>query len=322
MDILQIIRSSIDALPEGPYLPGLRSVLNHIEVAYRHLARGQADKDDSAFTDAIYRTNQAFEGSIKEAYRVLAGMEPKNKRPYDIEKYLEKNQRFKPRVLDQLKNYREKWRNPSTHDYNLYFDEAEAFLAIASVSAFAKLLIDQVTEHLSFVASQEAAEQKSDVPSRRRAADFPSEVANLIVDFINSGFSGLAGFDASFANEAHFMGLLAGYISVTAPDINFVLEEPVGPSLRNRVDMVLSRGGARVLFEAIRWREGRVWSEMGVDKMSYYLSISDTKQGIILYYDPTAQHYEKIVRAVHDRTVHVVRPVSENLDENAWPTPS
>jgi hypothetical protein len=39
MDILEI-RKQINALPDGPYLPGLRAVLSHLEVAERSNCRG------------------------------------------------------------------------------------------------------------------------------------------------------------------------------------------------------------------------------------------------------------------------------------------
>ena len=88
MNLLEILCSRVDDLPEGDYTQGIKSVLQHIEVAGRHLSRGQASADDTAFTDAIYRTNQAFEGSLKEAFRVLAAKDPAGERPYDIENYL------------------------------------------------------------------------------------------------------------------------------------------------------------------------------------------------------------------------------------------
>jgi len=127
----------------------MRAALS-IEVAHRHLARGQAQNDETAFTDAIYRTNQAFEGSIKEAYRVLASKEPANKTPFQIEQYLQKHGVLRERVLTQFTRYRTEWRNPSTHDYKLDFDEDEAFLAIVSVSAFVKVLVDQIIEALAY----------------------------------------------------------------------------------------------------------------------------------------------------------------------------
>lgn len=105
MDLVDTLRKKIIVLEEGEYIAGLKAVLLHIENAFRHLSRGQESEDDTAFTDAIYRTNQAFEGSVKEAYRVLANQDPAKKRPYEIENYLEQNNIFRSRVLSQLTTY-------------------------------------------------------------------------------------------------------------------------------------------------------------------------------------------------------------------------
>ncbi len=65
MNLIEVLRHRVESLPPGEYLIGLRAVLQHIVVAAKHLARGQRSGDDTAFTDAIYRKNQAFEGSLK-----------------------------------------------------------------------------------------------------------------------------------------------------------------------------------------------------------------------------------------------------------------
>ena len=106
MDLLELIRTEVSALPTGPHLQGLQSVLQHIETAYKHLARGQSDPDETAFNDTIYRTNQAFEGSTKEAYRVLAGKDPKKLSPFEIEKYLTEHKIYGERIMSQFTNYR------------------------------------------------------------------------------------------------------------------------------------------------------------------------------------------------------------------------
>src|SRR5215216_5455525 len=165
MNLLEILRSRIGSLPEGDYTQGLKAILRHIEVAGRHLERGQTSAEDTAFTDAIYRTNQAFEGSLKEAFRVLADKDPAGDSPFNIENYLQQQNILRPRVLAQFTNYRREWRNPSTHDYRLDFDEDEALLAIVTVSAFAIVLIDQIAERVSFEqAKAVAAAQPSPSP--------------------------------------------------------------------------------------------------------------------------------------------------------------
>jgi len=143
MNLLDILRSRSANLPEGEYTLGINAVVQHIDVATKHLLRGQETTDETAFTDAIYRTNQAFEGSLKEAYRVLAGKDPAHETANNIESYLQQQNLLRPRVLAQFTNYRREWRNPSTHDYRLDFDEDEALLAIVTVAAFAIVLIDQ-----------------------------------------------------------------------------------------------------------------------------------------------------------------------------------
>lgn len=68
MNLLETYSRKVGLLPEGHYLEGLRAVQRHIEAGFAHYLRGQESNEDSAFTDAIYRSNQAFEGSVKEAY--------------------------------------------------------------------------------------------------------------------------------------------------------------------------------------------------------------------------------------------------------------
>lgn len=90
MDLSITLKLRIESLPKGNYTQGLDSIVQHIEVASRHLLRGQDTSDETAFTDSIYRTNQAFEGSLKEAFRVLAGKDPEKVRPFDIENIFRK----------------------------------------------------------------------------------------------------------------------------------------------------------------------------------------------------------------------------------------
>lgn len=121
MDLLKVLTTRLESLPEGDYIQGLKAVVQHIDVATKHLQRGQLSADETAFTDSIYRTNQAFEGSLKEAYRVLTGKNPAKETTNTIEQYLQGHHVLRERVLAQLTSYRREWRNPSTHDYGLDF---------------------------------------------------------------------------------------------------------------------------------------------------------------------------------------------------------
>ena len=321
MDLLQTIRTDIEAVPDGDHTAGLKSVLHHIEIAYRHLARGQTEGEDSAFNDAIYRTNQAFEGSVKEAYRVLAEKDPSGKTPASIERYLEQKKIFKDRVLSQLKDYRTNWRNPSTHDYNLFFDQDEAFLAIISVSAFAKLLVRQISGYLSFKETreivQEAAVRAPPPPSshgEEADAEIPAVrwVKALILDFLNSNARPVSTEGAKeVGTETRLLGALAGYISTVVPELQVHLDVNVGHG-RNRVDMIVMDSETSILIELKRWRYGESWRDAGVAQMISYLQEGGSRQGVVVFYDVSDTTYiEAGGFSVGDKTVGVIAPVSD-----------
>ena len=290
MDILEIIRRTIETLPDGLHLAGLRSVLRHIEAAYRHFARAQTESDESAFTDAIYRTNQAFEGSIKEAYRVIEHKDPQRMTPREIEEYFEKNKVFRGRVLAQFTNYRKEWRNPSTHDYNLDFDEDEAFLAIVSVSAFTKLLIDQIAEQLSFVAAQK------DVKAHKATVDAHPASGDRLTDRVIKLFQEFSRHYATtdtavpVETEAQLMGALAGFLSTVAPDLKFSTGRIHRGERPYYVDMEIERGNELVLVELKRGRHQALVSQ-GVDQLVHYLHAAKAKEGILFLYTQNATDY-------------------------------
>lgn len=284
MDLVDTLRRKIDLLEEGDYVPGLKAVLLHIETAFRHLSRGQDFDDDTAFTDAIYRANQAFEGSIKEAYRVLATQDPAKKRPFDIENYLEQNNTFRSRVLSQLTTYRTEWRNPSTHDYKLDFDESEAFLAIVSVSAFACLLLEQIAERLSFNKSQSEAEaQKSRLAANlaeTQNADLLVRTTELLAQFCLRQFPQRA--SPAKQSEAQVIGALHGFLSSAAPELKVQTEARLDAAKSYRADLLLTRGDEKIVVE-IKRRMMNVGLENAVAQVETYLVIGGVHNGVLLF---------------------------------------
>ncbi|WP_449121858.1 hypothetical protein [Pseudomonas viridiflava] len=289
MDLVDVLKKKIDVLDDGEHRPGLKAVLLHIETAFRHLSRGQDGDDDTAFTDAIYRTNQAFEGSVKEAYRVLTGNEPSKKRPYDIESYLEKNNIFRPRVLSQLTNYRTEWRNPSAHDYKLDFDESEAFLAIVSVSAFACLLLDQISERLSYMKSQaEADAQKAVLLASLKQAknsDLIVKASELLSEFCASH---IPFDDNNRLTETQVLGALHGFLSSVAPELKVETEVSISELRSFRADLVISRGDEKLVVE-LRRGAMRQHQASSIIQLERYLFVTNIKSGIVLFY-PDAPH--------------------------------
>lgn len=296
MDLIASLRNKIEALEVGDYVPGLKAVLLHIETAFRHLSRGQETSDDTAFTDAIYRTNQAFEGSIKEAYRVLAGQDPSRKRPFDIENYLENNSVFRIRVLDQFRTYRTGWRNPSAHDYNLDFDESEAFLAIVSVTAFACLLLNQIAERLSYLKSQAEAEVLKQTLSANLTASKNADILSRTIDILRQ-FCALHVHPSSSSaqyTEVQSIGALNGFFASVAPDL-FVITEailsPLSSDRHYRADLLISRGDEKVIVE-LKCRLFNKNIQSAIAQVERYMLISRIKNGIVLILPNTPSELE------------------------------
>jgi len=210
MDLVKILHESVEKLPQGSHTPGLHAILRHIAVAVRHFD-GDKNQHSDRFTDAIYRTNQAYEGSLKEAYRVIAARDPSKKTPYQIEEFFEENGILRDRVLVQIKRYRQDYRNPSTHDHKLDFDQNEALLAIASTCGFAKLLVDQIAERLAFqvaVANPPNTASKSKFANSEDLALFAAKVSSESLKGITS-----------FSFNSELEGLLGGSFTAAGLDV-------------------------------------------------------------------------------------------------------
>jgi hypothetical protein len=292
MDLISITRDKIERAGDGDHAAGLKAVLLHIETAVSHLNRGQETSDETAFTDAIYRTNQAFEGSLKEAYRVLTGKKPEKKTPYQIEEYFTTNDVFRSRVLAQFKNYRTEWRNPSTHDYKLDFDSAEAFLAIVSVCAFANLLLDQVIEKLAHDRSKLVAESERDRlhhTLRDSESDMPLFVAHIITEFLRQYQPKQ---DGPRMREAELLGALSGFIDSVAPDIKVGVEVPLAERGPAYADLLLDRAGEKLLIELKGMKFSKALVRAGLDQLDRYMVLGDVKQGVLVVANPPFETVE------------------------------
>lgn len=249
------------------------------EVAANHLRRGAETSDDSAFTDAIYRTNQAFEGSLKEAYRVLAGKNPDQARPHDIETFLQGQAFLRKRVLEQMSRYRMEWRNPSTHDYKLDFDEDEALLAIVSVCAFAVVLIDQVAEKVSF----DRAKAVASTP----AASTGKPLVDLIVDSLLALdlHPSRRGTTMPRVFDSQVVGAVAGHLEATLPqEARVALDAPIGDG-HFRADLVAELKGEKVLLEIKHTRSPQNVRGVAISQLSRYIATSGIRQAVLFMFD-------------------------------------
>ncbi len=292
MDPLKIIKNQIDEVVKlENSLVGLNSVLTHIERAEFLLNHGLENDDEHFYTDVIYRTNHAFEGILKEAYRIFADKEPDKKTPFEIEKFLLENQVLNSRVVDLLKNYRENWRNPSTHDYNLFFNYSEAFLAIITISAFVHVLLNQILEKISYYKEKDNLEKKKGFKNELKLEEDKNfslleRVRTILLNFVKRNYS--KDFEAVRKGVfwTEILGSLKAYIEASDQKIKIDLEPVIQHNKRKiRPDLIVIRGSEKLIVEIKIFRRDRrflVNFRLYEDQMISYLLYTKINSGILL----------------------------------------
>lgn len=284
MDLLPLAKKKCDVFRGTDSHQGLEAVIHHMEIAEKHFEQGKV-AGEYLYTDVIYRTNQAFEGALKEAYRVLAGKDPSTKSPFQIEKHLETSTLLKERVLSQFTNYRTEWRNKSTHDYQLFFSSQEALLAIVSVSAFFSILLDQMLEKHAYEAEKTrlakiSRELFSDVQNYGTLG-FMQQCVQLLTHFSSDLKHGIRG--AEVTTEYELLGKLAGFIAAADPEIQVTTEKAIAfGSGVMRIDLFLEKANQAVIIELKR--PSTEWTRRakeGVEQVKSYLAALGMSEAIV-----------------------------------------
>ena len=286
MDTLKVIKEQIKEIRELSPNVSLDKVLTHIDRAEFFYKEGKNSGDDNYFTDVIYRTNQAFEGSLRESYTILADKtdtQTSSKRTIDIEEFFESQSIFNERVLHFFRNYRKEWRNKSTHDFKLFFNESEAFLAIVNVSAYIYVLFNQIIEKLAFQNEQnrlmlEKSKQKT---IQKIVSNSSLELHDQVVELIKE-FSIDNDQITSDLKEIELIGMFNAFVKTASK--NFEVKTDlyhVNNKSKVQIDMMISSGKERVLIEVKKptLRDRSAHESQLLD----YLIRLKTKNGILWY---------------------------------------
>lgn len=314
MNVLKEIESQVNSIKKVDSSTYLDSIFLHIERAEFYYNSGMGDSN--FFNDVIYRSNQAYEGALKESYKVLAGKtadEVVRKTTNDIERFFETESIFKERVLQLFKNYRQEWRNKSTHDYKLFFDESEAFIALTSVTSFVHLLLKQIQEKTAYTAQQKKLEAE---PTIEKVTEPDSVTSNL--DVLESVLSGFAKDtttnygDISLLREAEIAGALHAYLEHNSSGI-FVVRREVRLQSREYIfmaDFVIEFADEKFILELKRSRERNYDIDFGINQVFQYLDASGITQGILYYANTITENNElntlEVERKINDINYRVI----------------
>src|SRR5262249_18562955 len=157
-------------------------------------------------------------------YRVIAGQDPQNVRPFEIEQFLSSSNLLRKKVLDQFTTYRREWRNPSSHDYTLDFDEDEALIAIVSVTVFAIVLCDQIDNKIAFNAAASAIPANT-ITTTEPNAPLLELVAERVLFFARSHVDAVGPTPSPAHDYYRLQGALAGYLSAELAKVPSVTVE-------------------------------------------------------------------------------------------------
>lgn len=291
MNILKLIKDQIDeATKLDESLIGLNSVFTHIKRAESLLNLAQAQEDDQYFTDVIYRTNHSYEGILKESYQVLTGKNGDRKTPNQIEKHFLEHELLNERVIELLTNYREKWRNPSTHDHNLFFTYDEAFLAIMSISSFVHVFLTQILEKVYYTKEKTAVKNELSKIRKGIENDYKNFILKDKVKTILQAFGkrNISKSDEELRRsrfETEIIGSLTAYIEALDKNIKIDVEPIIKSGNRQlRPDLILEEKKEKVLIEVKinrRNRRGFMNERIFEDQLLSYLIHTDIRTGIL-----------------------------------------
>ena len=311
------------ALRGSPFWTGLAAVIRHVERAENYLGKGRDERDSDYFNDVIYRTNQAYEGILKEAYGLLAGKDSGRLRTADLENHFARESILSPRVSDAFQKYRQEWRNPSTHDHRLSFTEQDATLALSTISTFVYLLVDQMIETASSQKQMKRTNQRGARLSKKvqkQKQSLGHRVAAFLMD--PALRKTLSSFPPN-ARELQILGTIHGHLSAALPDIKFEQDPLIqGEGFQLRPD-ILAHNGEIAVIEVKRFKKVPSTKVLeGFAKLERYLEILGGGEAV-LYLVPSKGHHDvvgmTVLRNVANRVAafHVVAPSSiiKNFDE-------
>lgn len=314
MDLLNEAKARASQFSRRRLSSGIDAVIRHIEAAERYLLRGRAEHEDDFYNDVIYRTNQAFEGALKEAFAVLTEKSAEKKSAYAIEQHLLDQNVLAPRVLELFTNYRQNWRNPSTHDHTLFFGEQEALLAIVSVSAFVNILLDQMIESAAARAEKEALEQAHRDIAEALGQFQDLELIEKVTAVLRFFASDISQESLSTWSEAEFIGRVTAYLQNADPGVEVLREYTAAGGTTLRPDLLLQKGDEKVIVEMKRSRNPTpAMINSGKGQLLDYLAVGRVEAGIIFFVPEHAgdpMRVERVPLEDAERTLqlHIIMP--------------
>ncbi|GHT93222.1 hypothetical protein FACS1894140_6190 [Spirochaetia bacterium] len=283
MDTTYELKLLVEAFDEPFKKKFETGVLTHINRSELYFEKALSDDDEMYFTDVIYRCNHAYEGVLKEAYSILFGKDSSKQTPDKIEKDFLSNNVINDRVKNQFTSYRQDWRNPSTHDYQLFFSKEEAFMAILSVSSFIYTLLSQLLVSQAY----NKLKNKKNNMAQINGFDFDNIVEKIAVFSLY-----LKNENIKPATELQIEGYLLAYLEWIFPDLSIKSEYRFAGGV---ADIVIEYQSNIVCVLEIKKYLEKNYDNARL-QVSKYVDLLKCKSGIVyLYTDDVDIKYDIVI---------------------------
>ena len=177
------------------------------------------------------------------------------------------------------------------------------------------MLLDQIAERLAYTKSQAEAQARQAALSTN--VDSPANpdllalVSELLMRFCAFHIEEA---DASLkSSEAQVIGAIHGFLAATAPDLEVVTDARLDPERPFRADLLVSRGGDRLLIDLKRLLLPKNYANR-VAEVEHRLLIGKVKSGVLLFLPDVPGEMERLelaIPAIGGRLV-VLSPVGSN----------
>lgn len=262
-------------------------IIIHIERAFQLFTEGIKTGNEQNYTDVIYRCNQAFEGCSRQAFLVLAEKteaELRNIKAWKIEKYLISNNILNERVQPLFKNYREKWRNESSHNFKLFFKEEEAYIAILNICSYAYVLLNQIVQKVSLSDITNIKPIKETQKSKHSLVNDITEATKLFLKEIDLE-KYKTGTTVPRISESQFNGLYSSFLMNKFPELKITLEGKLNTKTNLLYDIMIERNDEKIIMEIKSSRFLFNSYQASKDQIVEYLSLTSNAKGIVFLFD-------------------------------------
>jgi hypothetical protein len=184
---------------------------------------------------------------------------------------------------------------------------------MVSVSAFTKLLVDEIMERLSYVGVQKDVANQGSARGASITYSEPliSQVTVALADFPR--FYKESSSSGPIESEAQLMGALAGFLTSVLPRAQVSTGRVLHGPRPYYVDLMVTLGNERILIELKRGDSPSL-VDRGVTQLLDYLVVADAKYGILfLYSEKSTEYNDTIWAGVHTANeIHVIRSATSS----------